>query len=140
MKAGRELDALVAEKVFGEVEARAPVGDGMTRTETVVAATMEAANDDLRAGYPKMLAAGKLWPAEFCGPEYSTDIAAAWLVLEKMAVPGHSVTIHAGGGGTFAIEWWLHSTDGDRCLAEISDEDSAPLAICRAALETVNVA
>ena len=81
-----------------------------------------------------------------CGPyctdnhvRYSTDIAAAWEVVEKLRNDGRFLQLDSLG---FDGEQW-------RCffaLTEIEEEkfpwvgeaDTAPLAICRAALKAVS--
>ena len=130
MEAGRELDALVAEEVMGEVEAHAPVGDGLTRTDVFGAPSLLAADDKIRVAYPKSLAAGRLWPAQYCGPKYSTDLAAAWEVVEKMRERYVD----------FLLEWdhdqWRASYCGEN---EDARADTVALAICLAALRAVGV-
>lgn len=57
-------------------------------------------------------------------PPYSTSIAAAWEVVEKLAVVGSAVLKKENG--------WI-------CVLglETADANTAPLAICRAALKVV---
>jgi hypothetical protein len=75
-------------------------------------------------------------------PLYSTDIAAAWQVVEKMqsVTPGGDIHIECLDG-----EWEVSTchgaftplgADGWR---DFSAADTAPLAICRAALKAVSV-
>jgi len=75
-------------------------------------------------------------PSEYRGPHnlvplYSTDIAAAKLVLDTMSQPGFHVRIHCAGSGMYDVEWWI----GDDCIAEVDDVATLELAICRAALD-----
>lgn len=112
MNAGRELDALIAEKVMGFETVNFKSSDPH---EIIVTKDAE--------GNMRMAV-----------PFYSTDIAAAWEVVEKLR-------------DTWAIE--LHGRDGAwSCLVEEGDEvtahfiaiaeaDTAPLAICLAALKVV---
>lgn len=98
LPAGRELDALVAEKVMGD-----------TRFRQVPRAQWYLVLD-----------------------HYSTDIAAAWLVVENAVGRGMPAGINvamnwAGDPDGYVAEW-----AGVRELA-----DTAPLAICRAALRAV---
>src|SRR5919106_517365 len=94
MEAGRELDALVAEKVMG-------------------------------------------WPdyaeKNHC-PEYSTDIAAAWLIVEEF-VPAYdlSLTWHNGAWETRFILW------GAPMQHYTGKGNSEMLAICRAALKAKGI-
>lgn len=115
---GRELDALVAEKVFGFTEP------------------------------PEWLDACGRWRKEFS--PYSTDIAAAWEVTEHLQL---WVFPHEGRwyAGRINAEAYIDILPADiHALAPLSDRavvdgrfailegaDTAPLAICRAALAAV---
>lgn len=114
LKAGRELDALIAEKVMGlkyEFEGDSPI---------------YAPNDFL--------------------PHYSTEIASAWEVIDKMWRDGEwRVTVFYGGD---EARWWgaefaydaNHLGAAYHALYDRKVEaraDTAPLAICRAALLAV---
>ena len=90
LAAGRELDALVAEKVMGWVP-----GAGF-------------ANDTY-------------W-------SFSTDIAAAWQVIEKMLNDGYGTSIADGPHG-----WSVAFGSTEKPFAD-ADGDTPALAICRAAL------
>lgn len=76
--------------------------------------------------------------ARWCGeqshrpvPRYSTSIADAWLVVEKMREMGWGFVFNSvGARGARAF-----FTKGDRFFAE--DGDTAPLAICLASLQAV---
>jgi hypothetical protein len=63
-------------------------------------------------------------------PEYSTDLAAAWAVLEKVSGDWQ---IHGGGVISVVLLEDARDYKGVKVIA-----DSLPLAICRAALEAVN--
>jgi hypothetical protein len=62
-------------------------------------------------------------------PRYSTHIAAAWTVLEKVSGDWQ---IH--GGGMIAV---VKLDDAHDCVGVEVRADTLPLAICRAALEAV---
>lgn len=70
------------------------------------------------------------------GPHYSTNITAAWTIVEKI-VPGKSVHVYNNAGGGWSVEFaaspeykgWL------ACKAEIS----LPRAICLAALKSIGI-
>lgn len=102
MKAGRELDALVAEKVMGW-------------------------NCELRECHTR-----KVLHSEYGGPpHYSTDIADAWLVVEKI---DQQVTV------TKCADGWLVTIDDYFCHGGVEImAGTAPLAICLAALKAVGV-
>lgn len=111
MKAGRELDALIAEKVFGlkiEWEHYAAGSRPMVIEE------------DVRGN--KM------------APHYSTQIADAWLVVEKMKTNNYCFTLY----DAYDPEWaaLFSPRDAELNLAEAA---TAPLAICLSALKAVGV-
>ena len=104
MEAGRELDALIAEKVMG---------------------------------FRKHHAHGYLRNAPGEEPHYSTNIADAWEVVERLvSTPGpngdhHSVQVDYSGGAVVVIDenedWQVSAIAG-----------TVPLAICLAALKAVS--
>lgn len=96
MKAGRELDSLIHEKVFGQDPRQEPYQ-----------------RPDGAMVYPFV-------------PEYSTDIAAAWQVVEKLTEGEFHLSRCYGGG-------W----ECELGAPYISFGETAPLAICLAALEAV---
>jgi hypothetical protein len=120
MEAGPELDALVAEKVMG-----------WSVCDTA---------DGGKAG---------IAPRQTCSavrvPPYSTDISAAWQVVERLCTtyPG------LGVGGPFANRFVLEVPNNEplACKARFCHQghvneaggEAAPLAICRAALKAVGV-
>jgi hypothetical protein len=126
MTAGRELDALVAEKVMGVVWRKVGVNG-------VVKATLDplgyySQHEECRPDFPR-------W-SDYCRdvPAYSTDIAAAWQVVEHMA--------------TNHYRWWEMARrpfkDGLGALVNFTGDPkdscvapTVPLAICLAALKAV---
>jgi hypothetical protein len=118
MQAGRELDALIAATFFGEKWELYPK-DSIARMGGALFAPLNVTGPD---GKVKGLLAGPL--------RYSTDIAAAWLVVEKMRERNVEVSVY-----TFAGDWMAQITGAMGALAR---ESSAPLAICRAALAAVS--
>ena len=72
-------------------------------------------------------------------PRYSTDIASAWLVVEKMRGRGWSIRLvdDVQPGHAYIVEFWQ---DAGPHTALDARESSAPLAICKAALSAVSVA
>lgn len=102
LAAGRETDALVAERVMGEP----PMPEHLKRQ-----------------GYFRNYA------------PHSTDIRAAWPVLEEMRRRGHRIAVqNAGNGWGCSIET-DPGTEIARSYWEVAD--TAPLAICRASLRTL---
>jgi hypothetical protein len=95
MEPGRELDALVAEKVMGWTK----VGENAWEAPNI-------------KGYPLL-------------PRYSTDIATAWEVVEKIAQKWHDFNI-GRHHGKWSIGW--------NYKGSVVDLKTAPEAICKAAL------
>lgn len=118
MPAGREMDALVAEKVFGWVRGSdflvPPPGDHRW--------TWAARWDE--DGLPHWL------------PDYSTNVSAAWKITEKI---GRTWDIHWNDS---ACEWFVNLDHNkvvyEACEFNASDFDVA-VAICRAALKAVGI-
>ena len=106
MEAGRELDALVAEKVMGYEDMGIGIG--------------------LRFQKPSQTGVKVLYEL----PSYSTRIAAAWEVVEKLREQFIAVTITTMGPRDQVHVFTTHN--GER-MTKVWD-DTAPLAICRAAL------
>lgn len=109
MKPGRELDALIAENVMG-----------LTKPK-----------EDLPS-----------WQHEYSGTKpfplpYSTDIAAAWEVLDTLKALGCLITV----SWTKKSKWHCYAeyySDKDQCIySEYSLEESASQAICLTALKMI---
>lgn len=133
MEAGRELDALVAERVIG-AKWYAFTDPGDTGTSRILRLDSDA-RGSLRRGL--IVPAQMDEPIDsFYGydglPRYSTDIGAAWEVAEKMVSDGHVFIVKGDGlrTGDFSPRWTVLCDNLPR-----TDADSAPLAICRAALK-----
>ena len=128
-EAGRGLDALVAERVMGRAVAPAVLaevhGPGVWLTVPGAQTTVP--------GH------GSLPAVEPC-PRYSTDIAAAWQVVEAMDARGYLPQLdrlHAGDERFWRCELAAGGDGpaGSHPRAYVwEDADTAPLAICRAAL------
>jgi ABA sandwich protein len=108
MQAGREMDLLIIKAVFGLETQECMVG-----------------------GHPRGCTGNVSYP------KYSTDIAAAWLVVEKMRDFTPVGDVH--------IERWDNRWAVSTCFDSSSGGwdgftygDTAPLAICRAALLAVS--
>jgi len=101
---------------------------GMTREE-ILAMPADPALD--------ALVAEKVLGLRLCRevPAYSTDITAAWELLDALRMHGFYASIHARHACTFSCELWCASQKG---YARLNHEEclsaTAPLAICRAAL------
>jgi len=131
MEAGRELDALVAEKVFGKESPKwyTIVGDN----EYDYGGISSCSPGEGTLGWigPQQV----FWPNQpskgiHACSHYSTDIAAAWEVVEKASGEGpHKWSI------TNEHDTWYVSANG---VAE-AEADTAPHAICLAALKAKEV-
>lgn len=111
LPAGRELDALIASKVMGW-----PIVEGRTNDNGVISPCWTSYRDDV-----------SLRPI----PEYSADIAAAWQVVEKIAHNVKLTKYHRNGEPLF--ECVIDRIALSQMVSEIAD--TAPIAICRAALK-----
>lgn len=139
MEAGRELDALVAERVMGlgKPEFRVWGIDSFRDWRTPVDRPEARSSIGVIAAHTAWLRV----------PEYSTDIRAAWKVIEHMREQW-AATENAKAGepdawqfddlsdeGWAAIVVWLHH---DGTVQEVvAFAPTLPLAICRAALRAI---
>lgn len=111
MNPGRELDALVAEKVMGW-----RLGEHLGMKRNVW----------------KLPEGQKLNGLDWCNepPLYSTNIAAAWEVIEKLNICIEVLRVKEAQTGSWQ---YVASTVSGRTIA-----DAAPHAICLAALKAVD--
>ena len=120
----REVDRLIAKHIFENPYADHEYvhnGQYETRDGTMSYFCITCGEP---GGYHRMLA-------------YSTDIAAAWTVVEKLRQTGYSITITGQGGAFYTIyidKWTVLDTSVIRL-----DHTRAPMAICLAALRVVGV-
>jgi hypothetical protein len=115
MDAGRELDALIAEKVMGWNMSPAPFG-----TTQDVYQCWHQENRPLMTIH--------MWTP-------STDITAAWEVIEKMKDKGWGY-IFVNGPTETSTNFWFYKTDDENHTASSMNE---PHAICLAALKAVSL-
>lgn len=137
MKSGRELDALIAEKVMGCSVLKREIPTGTPIWITVPGQERTQVQDTL------VLFACGCSPMHFHNndhgqiPEYSTDIAAAWKVVDKIT------QIKCDGIGWFDLRFTngkYQATFQTGAYYEAVDHiegDIAPLTICLAALKVV---
>jgi hypothetical protein len=108
-EAGLDLDAAIARRVFGAPE-RTPNAWGY----------LEHGRQHVTKR-PRPLY-----------PPYSTDMAAAWRVVEHFAADGWNISLGKGHG---TAEWFANLYHPDDHPNDYeADADTMPLAICRAAL------
>lgn len=121
MQPGRELDALIAEKVMGITKLSHRPLD---------------ANEMCRRCF-RPAGQGDNLPASCVAQPYSTDIAAAWEVVEKLDLFGkRDMFIYKNWRGKYSIDETVDAGMGTRDIA-IAEADTAPQAICLAALKAV---
>lgn len=68
-------------------------------------------------------------------PRYSTDISAAWTVIEKIKTQNRSIEVFSPQGDP---HWVCQITQNGELLAGVGEE-TAPLVICLAALKVVGL-
>ena len=131
MEAGRELDALIAEMVMG-----------LTRHDESY--MVDGAGKVLRFVW-RDGGGACVYSGDMFLPHYSTNIADAWEVVEKLGrwrgfdfmlvMPDPEQTFHLH---TYEAGWYEATNDGPERRV-VSDADTAPLAICLAALKAKEV-
>lgn len=116
LDAGRELDALIAEKVMGwtwdESTAWSPSGGRNSRT-------------------------GRPDDPWWWLPHYSTDIAAAWEVFEKIPMTIYAPHASLAAGEYENVDQWVAEARLPSKESISESADTAPLAICLAALKAL---
>ena len=76
---------------------------------------------------------------QFCytHPKFSTDIAASWLVVEKMHQMDYGVTVHRASLASSIWEACFYHGSWSFRWRDPQSAETAPLAICRAALDVL---
>jgi hypothetical protein len=124
--AGRELDALIAEKVMGWT--RYPAGMHPTDNRTISGVLYCPPYYPYDAGSANVV------------PYYSTNISEAWEVVTKLAERGLWMTMltpfNAADG--FHVAYTPHGEAQWQAGLGTVIADTAPLAICRAALKALD--
>jgi Phage ABA sandwich domain len=125
LPAGAELDMMVAEQVLGKKRGRCPGAIEETDGGFVCDSCFRSWDfgEELKAEH------------DFVPDPYSTSITAAWALVERYQ-------LHVGPGYSVEHEKWIAGVSG-WTFEGIGDEDgrgdTAPVAICRAALEVARV-
>ena len=124
---GRELDALVAEKVMGMMTRLSEGGEYIGRFDISEPGDLvyDIPDDPYGVRYV---------------PHYSTDIAAAWLAVEKLEQDQREILFKITRLGS-SMKTLIFQAEFRECRGSFkhywSDTATAPLAICRAALMAV---
>jgi hypothetical protein len=111
----RKIDALVAEHVMGWANIDVP--------DAKIPSLVIGVRYDMHGGVP----------AHWEVPSYSTNLAAAWEVVEKLTEEGYEFWVSGDG----RVE--LYDQDDNQFHAGYSTRRTAPLAICLAALKAKGV-
>ncbi|HUR38493.1 MAG TPA: hypothetical protein VM222_03325 [Planctomycetota bacterium] len=123
LPAGRDLDALVAEKVMGWIE---------VRKQSIANAFGQHVMDDY-VGQPSI---GVTQPVLV--PRYSSMIQEAWKVADHLRNRSQFVAVISGMGPQ-GVQPWICKINRDGGFLE-ERADTAPVAICLAALKAVGIA
>jgi hypothetical protein len=123
LPAGRELDALVAEKVLGWIE---------VRKQSIANAFGQHVMDDY-VGQPSI---GVTQPVLV--PRYSSMIQEAWKVADHLRSRSQFVAVISGTGPQ-GVQPWICKINRDGGFLE-ERADTAAVAICLAALKAVGIA
>lgn len=135
MSAGLELDALIAEKVMGAVVYDRQV-QGTAKRESICLRN----GDHLLKGAPYQFPADAendkwYYQYEYWSP--STDIRCAWTVLEALVARGYTFEVFARGAKGWGAASGPKSPPDVIYHPMLAFGETAPLAICRAALQVL---
>lgn len=137
MVAGRELEILVCEHIFGWT--------WVTEDDEQPHQTPFLVSPDRGIGiyYPKVAAQFPDIQPTFL-PPYSTSIAAAWEVVEKLKADGWDIHLDSVGfnndiEGEWRTFFSLDDESGDQCAWVHEDGDTAAESICKCALAAVGI-
>lgn len=119
MNAGRELDALVAEKVMGT--------EGIRTIQSLDHRGWHREPGTL--GPSRDLGDGRTGREAIQIPHYSTDIAHAWLVVEHINLFDNGTRLGRDDNGAWVVMDWTNDV--------LAKADTAPLALCLAALHVI---
>lgn len=135
-KAGRELDALVAEKVMGE---QLMFAQHIAFGVKIVEYNGQDPETDDGEIVLKRLIDGRHTVLEASVPHRSTDIAAAWQVVE--AFFNHKVEVYPTKEITVEYGWLEHPIAAWHCQIgwHHATADTPSLAICLAALKAIGI-
>lgn len=123
-EAGRELDAIVAERVMGATWRKPTRYAGIDGVSSLVLGERHSA---------VAITFAHRWPDDrlsYTGPAYSSDIAAAMQVVEAMRAKGYGFSLTDNQGERWTAEFLNY-------LA-FADAGTPALAICRAALKAID--
>jgi hypothetical protein len=133
MKYGPELDALVAEKIFGM---KVMIAKNPAFVQEIMMANIWI--DKQKGGHPQtvgMDGSAGWYPC----PEFSKDISAAWKVVEEMIYLGWWFNLAYDEGDIYKICFWKGEPKGWFPTVENHSKGENPsLPICRSALLAVS--
>lgn len=137
MKPGRELDALIAEKVMGwkRLDAKVFVEKGFNLEPDEIGQIPSSVLAPPDLEIPIAASKDSSGFRVYCPPiipDYSTDIAAAWEVVEKVK---NKIINRYGFGLEFVSNEWTVGWFAEEGVHLGACSESAPHAICLAALQ-----
>lgn len=137
MPAGAEVNALVAERVMGWQGVH--IQHDLLGYVTGVYGYPPCPPVRVPSDEPYKTKISTISPYSAAVPSYSTAIAAAWLVVEKLRDSDQLESIALGNWEDSRWTKWVVTL---RCFADDQDGrgETAPLAICRAALKAAALA
>lgn len=126
MKPGRELDVLIAEKIMGDVRGVEDYREyerlsGLVKPGVLCENSLKATVLSVKYAGPYGYGVGNFFP------RYSTDIAAAWEVVEKFKNCGTRITLYISNTDSYEAE--IDCSGVSSAFGE-----SIPHAICLVAL------
>ncbi len=126
MKPGRELDALIAERVMGFIRIDITIND--EQKPLVTKEWLDEWDGELSDAY--------WWGRDIYQsvPHYSTQIADAWLVVEKLRSESIAMVVSTYGAREYSSCHFLYKG----VCSETYWAATAPLAICLAALKAMS--
>ncbi len=130
--AGRDLDAIVAEKLFGYEWRRSRT----TGRRCIYPPGKAPDHMQQRADGTEALVSDWMNSRDWT-PRYSTDLAAAGLVIGKLHAEGWHFHIIGARQGDFADPWGVMLSLPDRVVSG-PWADTLPLALCLAAIKTLD--
>lgn len=139
MQAGRELDALIAEKVMGwQAQHRSDMCDGSKFIRCSACGALGRGNCYGDGQGQMQIRCGEVVTCcdEAALPNYSTDIATAWCIIEKLTTDNPYWCIDVRQS-LKPRGWWCNIGVPDSWIKQWAE--TAPLAICLAALKAMGV-
>ena len=134
MQAGRELDAMIAEKVM-EVKEKWLCYDGVPIAPCLIDLDKYDPAECTHIEKHGTNKGCKEYKKSFNVPRYSTDIKAAWEVVDKLK-DNYGINIEVRD---YAVSCEIHGKFKTFSASDVREHGSVPLVVCRAALKALGV-